>query len=49
MTFVHVPTPEGFEMEEESVEKNFFWLCFRNEINIALRDVRKSYLMDSFF
>jgi hypothetical protein len=39
MTFVHVPTPEGFEMEEGSLITNFVMGMFGKVIYNAVRDV----------
>jgi hypothetical protein len=48
MTFVHVPTPAGFEMQEGSVN-NVIKSMIAKEIYIALGCVGTHYLMESFF
>jgi hypothetical protein len=47
MSFVHVPTPEGFEMEESSVD-NLFMGMYRKDIYIALGAVGTNYLIDTY-
>jgi hypothetical protein len=46
MSFLHVPTPEGFEMGEGSVDTLLMGM-FRKEIFIALGAVGTNYLIDS--
>jgi hypothetical protein len=48
MTFVHVPTPEGFEREEGSRTNNLIRGMIRKEIYIALGGVGTHYLIESF-
>jgi len=48
MTFIHVPTPEGFEMEHGSLTANLLKNMFRKKIYIALGYVGTHYLIDSY-
>jgi hypothetical protein len=49
MTFVHVPTPEGFECEGgDNLMKNLIKGMYGKNIYIALGNVGLHYLMDSF-
>jgi len=48
MSFVHVPTPEGFEMEEGLVD-NLIGAMFEKEAYIALGNVGTNYLKVSDF
>jgi hypothetical protein len=49
MTFVHVPTPDGFEMEDGSLISNLLTGMIGKEIYIALGDVGTNFLAVSFF
>ena len=48
MTFVHIPTPDGFEIGESCVLNNLIRGMIKKEINIALGDVGNYLLEDSF-
>jgi len=48
MSFVHVPTPEGFEKEGETINTNLLIGMFRKEIYIALGGVGAQNLMNSY-
>jgi hypothetical protein len=47
MSFVYVPTPEGFDLEDGSLIDNLLKGMFGMEIYIASGNVGKNYLIDS--
>jgi len=49
MTFVHVPTPEGFENMGRSVLKNLVLGMYGKEIDIALGNIGTQFLINSHF
>ena len=48
MTFVHVPTPKGFEIEDGSLRTNLIIGMLEKEIYIALGNVGTNFLIESF-
>jgi len=48
LTFAHIPTPDGFEVEEGTLITNFFICMIGKEIYIALSVVRTYFSADSY-